>query len=187
MRLWLAAALWTWFVAEPAVAQQQYGWQPPPPGYVPVVIRGDRPGLRYSVALDKDERPFAYCPYDCTLQLAVGRYWLRVHEAPGIIDGQRRFEIEGPSEARVTPRTEEERSAGKTMGYVGVGLLVGGFVATLWGIGEAVRGDEDRATWALLLGIGGMATGAVLTPIGFVRGGRVAPRIEVEPMGKAAR
>jgi hypothetical protein len=153
-----------------------------PRGYVPVIVRGDRPGLRYSISLEKDQRPFAYCPYDCTLHLVRGDYWLRVHEAPGIIEGQRRFEIEGPSRATVTPRTEDDRSAGKTMGYIGVGLLVGGFVATLWGIGEAVRGEDERATWLVLLGVGALTTGAVLTPIGFVRGGRVAPRVEVEPL-----
>jgi hypothetical protein len=167
------------------------GFAPPPPGYppwptdlVPVIIQGDRPGLRYTIALARDGYPFAYCPYDCTLQLRPGEYWLRVHEAPGTLEGVRELTIDGPARARVTPRTEDDQSSGKTMGYIGVGLLAGGVVAMLWGVGEAVNGNDERATWLLVLGLGGVAAGSVLTPIGFVRAGRSAPVVEVEPLGR---
>lgn len=171
----------------PGYRQPPLGWQPPPPGVVPVILAGDRPGLRFTLARDKDQPPFAYCPYDCTLALAPGEYWLTVLATPETVEGARRIEIEGPSHARVEPRTEASRSSGKSMGYIGIGLLAGGFVATLVGINQGVRGEEDNAVLLVLLGLGGIATGAVLTPIGFVRGGRSAPRVEIERLDRSRR
>jgi hypothetical protein len=164
-------------------------WFPmPPPGVVPVIIEGDRPGLRFSIATEKKQPPFAYCPDACTLGLYPGKYWLTVHQSRGIVEGKRAFEVEGPARARVTPRTEEEQSSGRTMGYFGVGLLAGGLASIVWGIGEATRrGSDDSAGTAILLGLGAMVTGAVLTPIGFVRGGRSAPKIEVDRLEREPR
>jgi hypothetical protein len=166
-------------------------WPPaPPPGAWPVIIQGDRLGMSFSISVDKKQPPFAYCPDACTLTLYPGEYWLSVHQSRGVVPGKRAFTVDGPSRAFVTPRTEEEKSSGRTMGYAGIGLIAGGMAMMLWGIGQSLDGGRDSSDagfTVFLIGLGGVVTGSVLTPIGFVRGGRSAPLIEVNRLDHAPR
>ena len=79
------------------------------------------------------------------------------------------------------------RTTGLVLGVVGVALLVTG--ATLALVGDSLDGDSQERNSRyvsynapVLLGAGLFLTGAILTPIGFVRYGSRSPGVSVEPL-----
>lgn len=140
----------------------------------PVIIEGEPPQARYVLGYE-GAPPFAQCLGACAFQGYPAEYRLAV-SGQGLREGSRTFELTGPSRVVVEPRTEDQRSAGLVLGLVGVSLVAAG--ATLMLAQDSSRGEGG----VLLLGLVTFATGAVLTPVGFVRYGRSSPGISVEPL-----
>jgi hypothetical protein len=142
-----------------------------------VVIRGQRPWLRITLAEDDASLPFVRCRGDCTVFVHPSDYWLTVGATADLPEGSRRIEIEGPTELRVTPREERARSGG--LGLAGVMSLGGG--AGLIAVAALSENNENRGG-VLALGLVSMATGLVLTIIAIARGRTSAPDVEARPL-----
>jgi hypothetical protein len=170
--------------APPPYAAPPPGWAYPVPGAVPVQFHAKQAGLPFELSRGRDAPAFAHCPGYCALLVPPGEYWLRTLETPTTVEGKRRIKIERASRASVEARTHEDRSSGRTMGYIGVALVAAGAFAMSAGVLQLARNPEEgRGVTLILLGTAGMATGGVLTPIGFVRGFRSAPKVDVAPLG----
>ena len=160
-------ALWT------SVASAQ-----PPPGAVPVVVVGEQPMLRLTLATEEDAPPFARCHGACTVFLYPSDYWLTVGATSETAEGTRRVKIEGPTELRVTPR--EERPAGGTLGFVGACLAGGGI--GLFAVGLAGSGDGEGGAGFMVLGLLSAVTGLVLGIASATGSDNAAPDVESRPL-----
>jgi hypothetical protein len=140
-----------------------------------VIIDGQEP-VSYLLGY-KDLPPFLECEAACSFYgEAPARYTLSVR-GEGYVQSSRTFEVSGPSRVLVEPRSEGQRTLGLVLGVVGAGLLLGGSVMLL---NTDSRGDSKAGQ--LLIGTLAFATGAILTPIGFVKYGHTSPSIQVEPL-----
>ena len=121
--------------------------------------------------------PFAECVGNCIVHIAPGTHWLRVG-GPGVVEGERELDIEWPSRVKVQPRTENGKRTGLTLGILGMALI--GTGAALIFAGES--GSNSGEGTVTLLGLASVATGAVLTPLGWVKYARTSPTVEVEAL-----
>ncbi len=178
-------AFWGALLAALALTQAAAAQTPaptayPPPalplGVFPVVIEsGEYADASYELSYE-DGPPFARCNGACAFYGYPARYKLTAR-GPGYAEGTRRFELMGPSRVIVEPRSEGRRSGGLAMAIIGMTLTVVGF---------AVMSSEDGGGSSnedlFVLGLAAFATGATLTPIGFVRFGQSAPAVSVQPL-----
>jgi len=153
------------------------------PGFIPVYIGGERHDASYELWADGYRGPFlGRCHGYCSAWIPPGRYNLVV-DGPGLVTASRYVDLSTASELRVTPRTVAAHNAGIVMALVGFGLAVVGLGFALEDSPFFPRNAEGREPDRLRSGLGllGLASGAVLIPVGFALA-RTSPAVEVRPL-----
>jgi hypothetical protein len=152
------------------------------PGRVVVRLRGDRPGLRYTLMPVGGVGDFAGCPRSrCEVRLLPGRYLLHVEGGDDASEGTRTVTIVSPSLLRVSPRSQSTRYQGLALGLAGSAMVVAALAS-----GLLVGPSEHRGDGETRLLIGGLALGLVATPIGWITFGQRNPVVEAAPLSTYA-
>lgn len=154
-------------------------WYPPPPPYgsVPVVIQGDRPGLRFTLSRSERLPPFARCRGDCTVFVMPREYWLTVGATRDTFQGSRMVEVDRPRRILVMPASRGGGRGG-TLGIVGFSLLAGGVGAIGYGL---LSSADETGTW-VVAGAGAVAAGLVISIVAGSRSEPSDPKIRIEPL-----
>ena len=147
---------------------------PPRAAAMPIVLQADRADSKLRLSLSPEQRPFVECMGACSLYLAPDAYWVEVR-GRGVIEGERKFQIDGASLVRVHPRTQTGRRTGLALGILGIVLIAAGSGTYL-----AVDSRHDTSESSVaLLGVAAALAGVVLTPVGWVKYSRSSPTVEV--------
>jgi len=179
-------ALSALLAASNASAQQGAPYPPPaygPPPYyapapvpvVPIWISSDVQGPTYELRRPGDGNAVFFCrSAACAAYLPIGEYDVYVPPTADYAEGKRRVKIEKPSQLVIQPRDASARTAGLAMGIAGTVLVVAGFTTL------AVAADRhcedtscsEQQDTTVLLSLGGIIAGAILSPIGWVSFGK---------------
>lgn len=145
--------------------------------FMPVMVSGEHPHAHYSLEpvdpwIPRQAGP---CVGGCIYTLMPAEYRLSV-AGPGLVEGSRKIQLLGPSRVVVEPRSQGQRTAGLVIAIIGTAAAATGFLMLTAADSMGSNETQDNATLTgLLLLVGG----AIMTPIGWVKFGRSAPRVEV--------
>jgi hypothetical protein len=145
--------------------------------FMPVMVSGEHPQAYYSLEpvdpwIPRQAGP---CVGGCIYTLMPAEYRLGV-AGPGLVEGSRKIQLLGPARVYVEPRTQGQRTAGLVIAIIGTAAAATGFL--LLTAADSLDSNETRDN-ATLTGILLLLGGAIMTPIGWVKFGRSAPRVEV--------
>jgi len=164
---------------------------------VPVKLSGDDPRLKFeihSLAKCADRKVALFvCDNPCTVLLPRGEYRVHVSGGPEHADGDRKIEVKAASSFYFSLPDRTAKYTGLGLAITGTTLLPVGLFVALLASKEAADclfdcpADERRylATPAgVYVGLGMVAVGAVLTPVGWATfAGNRKPRFQERALG----
>ena len=147
--------------------------------FMPVMVSGEHPQAHYSLEpvdpwIPRQTGP---CVGGCIYTLMPAEYRLSV-TGPGLVEGSRKIELLEPSRVYVEPRTQGQRTTGLVIAIIGTAAAATGFL--LLSAADSLDSNDTRDN-AQLTGLLLLVGGAIMTPIGWVKFGRSAPRTEIVP------
>jgi hypothetical protein len=169
---------------------------PPPPSVLPplplpssppdpragVELTGNDPRLRfeiYSLAKGaKRDVPIHACANPCRVLLERGEYRVRVSGGQQQITADRKIEVTGDGSWRFSLPDRKGRSSALALAITGTALLPVGLIvafvsaSSVTACGHGCDGTDrpnEAASTGVVVGLGMMVVGAVLTPIGWVQ------------------
>jgi hypothetical protein len=151
---------------------------------VPVALHPDR-DLVVTLRDPKHDYRIARCAPDCLVYVPEGRYEVSLADRFGKNYGAKKLRVRRPMSVQVSRPDDSARTTGLTLGIVGPILAVGGVVmltsAALSSMSHGgADGDSSQAELALV-GLTAFATGAVLTPVGWVMYARNrGPKLDIQ-------
>lgn len=145
-----------------------FTWGNPTP--VPVWMQSHVPGAVTEVE-SEDGSPIEQCPSDCWMELQPGTYRLVLRKTDGTVVDTDTVRIKKPMRFTAENRSPAAAKAGLAMGIAGSAFVVAGIgafgLAAMSQMCEDYRcGGDNRGL--LLFSLFATASGAVLTPVGWV-------------------
>jgi len=142
-----------------------YGWVKP----VLVQLAGGAGPLSFRLSYRGQEQIVAECPGQCSLLVWPGAYTLHAFDASGR-ESAGALSVDGPRLFVVTPPSTAARSAGLTLGIVGI--VAAGLGLVTWvvecGGDSGASCDTGQARAVATASLLALVAGAVMAPIGWV-------------------
>jgi hypothetical protein len=160
----------------------------PPSDEPHVAVRITARTSEFGAELKRDDNVVARCSTPCALELAPGKYSIRLTDSEGN-ETVEKAKITGASHLSITAPDPTAKWTGLTLGIggtgsalVGVGLL---FALTIGSLGDHYEGPApERPAWMVPTTVATLVVGAVATPVGWTMFGRNRkPTIDFEPLG----
>jgi len=146
---------------------------------VRVKLSGD-PGLQFKIFSHADgadaETAIFACANPCRVMLLPGEYRVEVSGDPQHVDGERTIQVKKDSTFDFSLPARSAKTAGLALGIAGTALIPAGLyvafladsAASCYDSCDHGRQQDPRLPPGVYVGLGMMAVGAVLTPVGWV-------------------
>jgi hypothetical protein len=122
-----------------------------------------------------DERPLFSCQTPCRVRIYPGKYRFHVRGGPEKIEADSVVDVERSQRLTFSLPKQSDKTAGLVMAITGTALIptglavawAGAMASACWDCEAGTHNDQSTSA-AVYVGLGMMAVGAILTPVGWI-------------------